>query len=206
MTDGHIHAAAAWLSQAERDARTATALLDQPTPMKTDDVGCHVASLCAQAVEKSIKGYVLLNRSAPSHRSHRADKYLTPLLRGDLLRYGDNRRKLAGLFDPSMRALVRRLFDLTPGVPWGVWMCRRPSTLGLTNMGHRRQPELISSQTRRGSRSGQSRRGASAPKSPSSSSPCDVSPSSEPGPTGALISRARSLYASPSRATGACKR
>lgn len=83
--------------------------------MKSEDVGCHVASLCAQAVEKSIKGYVVLNRSTPSHRSHRADKYLTPLLRGDLLRYGDHRRKLAGLFDPSMRALVRRLFDLTPG-------------------------------------------------------------------------------------------
>lgn len=107
--------AKAWFSQAESDARTATALLAQPQPMQPVDVGCHVTALCAQAVEKSIKAYVILNKSTPK-MSHRADKYLVPLLSSkQLLRYPEHYALLSRLFDTGTRGAVRRLLDLTPG-------------------------------------------------------------------------------------------
>jgi hypothetical protein len=31
---------------------------ETPSPVNNDDIGCHVAAMCAQAIEKSIKGYV----------------------------------------------------------------------------------------------------------------------------------------------------
>jgi hypothetical protein len=55
-----VRESATWFRQADSDARTAEALLSMPTPMQEGDVGCHVAVLCAQAIEKSLKGYVLL--------------------------------------------------------------------------------------------------------------------------------------------------
>jgi len=107
--------ARAWAEQAESDARTAEALLERPPPMRVDDVGCHVTAMCAQAVEKSIKGYVILNKGTPK-LSHRADKYLPLLLgRSPLLRYRDHHSKLSALFDSATKADIRSLLDLTPG-------------------------------------------------------------------------------------------
>ncbi len=73
MSD-HVARARAWLRQAGSDARTARALLAGPAPMDDIDVGCHVSTLCAQALEKSIKGAVVLNKQTPD-MTHRADKY-----------------------------------------------------------------------------------------------------------------------------------
>jgi hypothetical protein len=83
--------------------------------MEPGDVGCHVAAMCAQAVEKSLKAYLFLN-GAPPALDHRPDGYLVALLRGDpLLRYEDHRAKLSKLFDPTTRSIVTKLLDLTPG-------------------------------------------------------------------------------------------
>jgi hypothetical protein len=107
--------AKAWAEQAESDARTAEALLKCPPPMRAEDVGCHVAAMCAQAVEKSIKGYVILNKGTP-RLSHRADKYLPLLLgRSPLLRHKDHHSMLSALFDSATKADIRSLLDLTPG-------------------------------------------------------------------------------------------
>jgi hypothetical protein len=105
-----------WLEQAASDLRTAQALLDAPGKMLLGDVGCHVAALCAQSIEKSLKGYLLLNQRQP-RLGHRPDKYLPSLLaRGDpLLRYREHHPRLCRTFDSETRGVVRRLLDLTPG-------------------------------------------------------------------------------------------
>ncbi len=83
--------------------------------MVADDVGCHVAALCAQAIEKSLKGYVYLNGATPAF-DHRPDKYVVALLRGEpLLSYADHRAKLSKLFDATTKEIVTKLLDLTPG-------------------------------------------------------------------------------------------
>jgi hypothetical protein len=87
-----------------------------PVPVQEGDVGCHVAALCAQSIEKSLKGYVLLNGATPA-MNHRPDKYLPSLLTKDdpLLRHRGHHGYLSRLFDSETKAVVRRLFDLTPG-------------------------------------------------------------------------------------------
>lgn len=84
--------------------------------MRQDDVGCHVAALCAQTIEKSLKGYMLLNGATPA-MNHRPDKYLSSLLTKNdpLLRYREHHGYLAKLFDSTTKGVVRHLFDLTPG-------------------------------------------------------------------------------------------
>jgi len=106
----------AWFQQAQSDIVTAEALLNGPIPMRNEDVGCHVTAMCAQSVEKSIKGYVLLNNRDFSW-DHRPDKYLVNLLTKDdpLLRYKDHYSKLCRIFSPERKASVRKLLDLTPG-------------------------------------------------------------------------------------------
>ena len=108
--------AKAWFNQAESDLRAATALRDRPPPMTSEDVGCHVAAMCAQAIEKSIKAYVIVNGATPS-LGHRPDKYLPQLLTKNdpLLRYKDHHRHLSKLFDLDTRRTVEALLDLTPG-------------------------------------------------------------------------------------------
>jgi hypothetical protein len=104
-----------WFLQAASDARTAEALHHVPPPMVEADVVCHVAAMCAQAIEKSLKGYVFLNGATPA-MDHRPDGYLVALLRGDpLLQYEDHRGKLSRLFDAATRDSVTKLLDLTPG-------------------------------------------------------------------------------------------
>ena len=55
-----VERAIRWLEQARSDARTAEALLTARTPMSDGDIGCHVALLCAQSIEKCIKGSMML--------------------------------------------------------------------------------------------------------------------------------------------------
>lgn len=84
--------------------------------MSENDVGCHVAAMCAQAIEKSIKGYVIVNGATPSF-DHRPDKYLPLLLtKGDpLLRHKDHYSYLSKLFDAGTKGAVKALLELTPG-------------------------------------------------------------------------------------------
>lgn len=104
-----------WFQQAASDVRTAEALARTPPPMTEADVACHVTAMCAQAIEKSVKGYVFLNGSAPA-LDHRPDGYLVALLRGEpLLNYADHRRTLSKLFDQTTKEVVLKLLDLTPG-------------------------------------------------------------------------------------------
>jgi len=73
--------------------------------MRDDDIACHVAAMCAQAIEKRLKGYVLLNRAEPA-MDHRPDGYLVALLeRAPLLHYRDHHRHLSKLFDPATRGI-----------------------------------------------------------------------------------------------------
>jgi hypothetical protein len=111
-----VRESATWFQQADSDARTAEALLSMPNPMQEGDVGCHVAALCAQAIEKSLKGYMVLNGATPA-MNHRPDKYLSSLLTKDdpLLRHKGHHGHLSRLFDVATKAAVCRLFDLTPG-------------------------------------------------------------------------------------------
>jgi hypothetical protein len=106
--------ARAWFQQAESDVRTAQAVLHCPEPMEPNDVGAHVAALCAQALEKSLKGYLFLNGMTPA-MNHRPDKYLPLLLSRSGVRFESHIRHLAALFDTSTKGAVRELFDLTPG-------------------------------------------------------------------------------------------
>jgi hypothetical protein len=105
-----------WFLQATSDLRTAEALLAAPPPLRAGDIGCHALAMCSQAVEKGIKGYVLVNGATPS-MDHRPDKYLVSLLTKDdpLLRYKDHHRHLSKLFTTATRYVVERLLDLTPG-------------------------------------------------------------------------------------------
>jgi len=105
-----------WFAQAESDLRTANALRSCPIPMISNDVGCHVAAMCAQVVEKSIKGYVIVNGATPS-LDHRPDKYLPLLLTKDdpLLRHRNHHAHLSKLFDSSTKHEVKTLLELTPG-------------------------------------------------------------------------------------------
>lgn len=111
-----VEEARVWFAQARSDYRAATALLAQPGGMQPEDVGCHVAAMCAQAIEKSIKGYLIVSGHAPA-LDHRPDKYLALLLTkgGRLLRYGRHYPRLSKLFGPPTKHHIRELFDLTPG-------------------------------------------------------------------------------------------
>jgi hypothetical protein len=111
-----VEAARPWFLQAKSDLRTAEALHSAPKPLTTDDVGCHAVAMCSQAIEKGIKGYVLVNGATPS-MDHRPDKYLISLLTKDdpLLRYKDHHRHLSKLFTPATRQVVGQLLDSTPG-------------------------------------------------------------------------------------------
>ncbi|MBI4917949.1 MAG: hypothetical protein HY825_19080 [Acidobacteria bacterium] len=115
MSRRWVEDARPWFYQAASDARAAEALVQRPAPLRREDVGCHAAAMCAQAIEKSLKGYVLLNRAEPA-MDHRPDGYLPALLRGDRqLQYRDHRGRLNKLFDAPTRAAVKALLDLTPG-------------------------------------------------------------------------------------------
>lgn len=108
--------AKAWLEQAESDARTGEAILEAVPPLREPDVGCHVAVMCAQAIEKGLKGYLYFNRTPPA-MNHRPDKYLRLLLDegGKFLRHSSHHRELGRLFNPEAKARLRALLDLTPG-------------------------------------------------------------------------------------------
>ena len=57
MSTSAIRNARLWLRQAPGDARIVQAVVSMPAPMLTEAVDCHVAAMCAQVTEKSLKGY-----------------------------------------------------------------------------------------------------------------------------------------------------
>jgi hypothetical protein len=115
MTRRAVEDARPWFVQAQSDVRTAQAIHQAPPPMNAADVGCHVAAMCAQAIEKTLKGYVFLNGATPA-LDHRPDGYIVAFLRAEgLLRYPGHRGALSKLFDGGTRAIVTTLLDLTPG-------------------------------------------------------------------------------------------
>jgi len=144
-----IDEAKTWFAQAASDLRTAKAILGGPAPMHEADVGCHLAAMCAQVTEKSLKGYMVANRTTPS-LDHRPDKYIARLLTkgGLLLQHEGHHSHLSKLFHPATKAAVRQLFDLTPGgrgnrtdmpnteYPWkinGAWMHTPAGALELSD-------------------------------------------------------------------------
>ncbi len=105
-----------WFLQAGSDLRVARAILAGPAPLLDVDAGCHVAAMCAQAVEKSLKAYVILNGGSPDN-NHRPDGHLVVLLDRSkkLLKHKHHHPRLCRLFDGPTRSGVRQLLDLTPG-------------------------------------------------------------------------------------------
>lgn len=82
--------------------------------MQDGDTGCHATAMCAQTIEKAIKGYVLLTRSTPA-LDHRPDKYLAPMLTKSLLQHAGHHRHLSKLFNARTKRDVIDLLALTPG-------------------------------------------------------------------------------------------
>lgn len=99
-----------WFIQAGSDLRVAEALNEGPLPMKAADVGCHVAAMCAQVLEKTLKGCFLLIGMTP-RQNHRPDKELHVLW----MHPTRHKAHLSKLFDQSTREDVSELLLLTPG-------------------------------------------------------------------------------------------
>ncbi len=115
MSAAAVRRSKPWFTQAQSDTRTAEALLAKPEPMTSDDIGCHLAAMCAQALEKSLKGYMFLNGATPA-LDHRPDGYLEELLKNrPLLHHKDHYGKLSALFDAPTKGTLRQLLELTPG-------------------------------------------------------------------------------------------
>ena len=110
-----VDVANAWLCQARSDLRTAQALLMQPAPLEAGDVGCQVIAKLAQAVEKSIKGYLFLSRNEV-RLTHRVDKYVRLLVDPTLdWSVPEHHDKLSKLFDLDVKTKIEQLIDWTPG-------------------------------------------------------------------------------------------
>ncbi len=121
-----VSGARPWLEQAASDLRSARLLFryvsDTQAPAPDDfarpDAGCHIAAMCAQTIEKSIKGYMILNGATPK-LDHAPNKYLPPLLSktrpNPILYYQDHQRSLQSLFDQDTRAIINELQNFTPG-------------------------------------------------------------------------------------------
>lgn len=115
-----------WFAQANSDLRIARLLLvsnelieplaKHGVTLQLGDRGCHCVAMCSQTVEKSIKGYLIVNGAQPG-MDHRPDKYVQQLLRinSKLLRHKSHRERLSGLFDLETKSVIRQLFELTPG-------------------------------------------------------------------------------------------
>lgn len=101
-----------WLEQASSDFRVAETLLSPTSLLTHRDAGCHTAALCAQTLEKSLKGYLFLNGMTPK-LDHRPDKYLSTLLTKNkpLLKYPGHHKHLSALFDQATKGVVKELFD-----------------------------------------------------------------------------------------------
>jgi hypothetical protein len=115
-----------WFEQARSDLRIARLLVaiddpnaarvEWPIELDPDDRGCHCAAMCAQTLEKSIKGYVIVNGAQPS-LDHRPNKYLAELLRPEapMLKHRSHRSRLSKFFDLPTKSIICDLFELTPG-------------------------------------------------------------------------------------------
>lgn len=113
--ENRVDVANAWLLQAKSDLRTAQALLLKPAPLEAGDVGCQVIAKLAQAVEKSIKGYLFLSRNEVK-LTHRVDQYVHLLVDRTLdWSVPGHHDKLSELFDSDVKAKIKQLIDWTPG-------------------------------------------------------------------------------------------
>lgn len=74
-------------------------------------MGCHVAAMCAQTLEKSLKGCFILVGMRRAN-DHRPDKSLTVLVLSSPKRH---RKRLSRLFDQNTRRAIEELLSLTPG-------------------------------------------------------------------------------------------
>jgi hypothetical protein len=117
-----ISRATLWIRQAQSDANTAEAIASRPGKLDKRDVGCHVALLCAQSLEKSVKGCLLLvGVEAPLNHdvADKIDTILSRLLKGK----GKGKGKLNGpvqhlkaLFEErGLRPAIAKLRAWTPG-------------------------------------------------------------------------------------------
>ncbi|HMU40580.1 MAG TPA: hypothetical protein PKE31_16340 [Pseudomonadota bacterium] len=105
----------AFLRQAESDLRTAQALSVRPLPLDPRDLPAQVLAKLAQAVEKSLKGYLFLFKNEVE-LTHRIDKFLRVLLDRNL-DFADpaHHAVLARLFSIEAKEVIRHLVALTPG-------------------------------------------------------------------------------------------
>jgi len=105
----------AWLAQAESDHRTAQRLeamagrREALRPMEDDDLGCHVAAMCAQCAEKTIKALYAREFGRDPPATHRFDRLGSVLARSTGVA-----TVLRGLPVP-VRARLRALCALSPG-------------------------------------------------------------------------------------------
>ena len=114
MTADRRERSRGWLEQARSDFRTAQAVAAGPAPMELRDVGCHLAALCAQALEKSIKGYFVLCGNSSSN-THSVDKFVVTLLRTKCGRLATQFSQVSALFNMAIKGTIRELVELTPG-------------------------------------------------------------------------------------------
>lgn len=105
-----------WFTQAASDLRVAKALLAGHESLEEGDIGCHVAAMCSQTLEKALKAYVIVNRVTP-RLGHRPDGYIRKLLEreGPMLRHRTHYGHLSKLFDQKTKREIIELFGLTPG-------------------------------------------------------------------------------------------
>lgn len=82
--------------------------------MKARDVGCHLALLCAQALEKGIKGYFVLCGNSNSN-THCVDKFVITLLRTKCGRLENQFSQVSRLFNKATKDTIRELVEFTPG-------------------------------------------------------------------------------------------
>ena len=105
-----------WLGQARSDARAAAAIAKGGSPLDPGDLGCHIALLCAQALEKCVKGCMLLVGQTPT-ATHAVEKDIDSLLRAASgYRSGAPQFGLRDAYRASgVRRITKQLLDWTPG-------------------------------------------------------------------------------------------
>jgi HEPN domain-containing protein len=111
-----IEDAFAWIEQARSDARTAAHVMIAGRSIFAGDIGCHVALLCAQSLEKCIKGCMFLVGQTP-RLTHSVETAIDSIVvQACQRRDGDVRKRLPELFRArGVRGTVRQLLAMTPG-------------------------------------------------------------------------------------------
>jgi HEPN domain-containing protein len=112
-----ISRAILWIQRAQSDARTAEAILTRRVKLDDRNVGCHVALLCAQSIEKCIKGCLLLV-GGEAKLTHDIANIIDDILSRVAAKRKStgSEQNLNGLFrSPGVRKRVTQLLAWTPG-------------------------------------------------------------------------------------------